>query len=72
MAPGQLDHSTDTSAHATYARAIHGSRRQRSPCRRMRGTHIAIDAAARTIDVLVDAAELERRRAAWKAPALKR
>ena len=33
------------------------------------GDDIAIDAAARTIDVLVDAAELERRRAAWKAPA---
>jgi len=35
------------------------------------GDPIAIDAVARTIDVKVDAAELGRRRARWKAPPLK-
>ncbi len=35
------------------------------------GDRIAIDAVARTIELHVDPAELERRRAAWKAPALK-
>ncbi len=33
------------------------------------GDRIVIDAAARTIDLLVDGAELARRRADWKAPA---
>jgi dihydroxy-acid dehydratase len=35
------------------------------------GDAITIDAVARTIDMQVDAAELERRRAAWTAPAPK-
>ncbi len=35
------------------------------------GDRIAIDAVARTIELHVDPAELERRRAAWTAPALK-
>jgi len=33
------------------------------------GDRIALDVPARRIELLVDAAELERRRAAWKAPA---
>jgi dihydroxy-acid dehydratase len=33
------------------------------------GDAISIDPAERRLDLLVDAAELERRRAAWKAPA---
>jgi dihydroxy-acid dehydratase len=35
------------------------------------GDAITIDAEARTMDLGVDAAELERRRAAWKPPAPK-
>jgi dihydroxy-acid dehydratase len=35
------------------------------------GDRIAIDAVARTIELVVDEAELERRRAAWTAPPLK-
>jgi len=32
------------------------------------GDQVAIDAENRRIDLLVDEAELERRRAAWRAP----
>ena len=32
------------------------------------GDRIVIDAEARTIDLMVDAAELERRRPSWKIP----
>jgi dihydroxy-acid dehydratase len=35
------------------------------------GDRIAIDAVARTIELVIDEAELERRRAAWTAPPLK-